>query len=93
MNEHIIILDYGSQYNQLIARRIREMNVYCTIEPPDISAAEVKKKKAERNYSFRRPCKCLREKRSENRPGNFQTRNSGYRYLLRHAINVQRSWR
>jgi len=45
MNEHIIILDYGSQYNQLIARRIREMNVYCTIEPPDISAAEVKKKK------------------------------------------------
>jgi len=45
MNEHIIILDYGSQYNQLIARRVREMNVYCTIESPDISAGEIKKKK------------------------------------------------
>jgi len=45
MNEHIIILDYGSQYNQLIARRVREMNVYCTIESPDISAVEIKKKK------------------------------------------------
>jgi len=45
MNEHIIILDYGSQYNQLIARRVREMNVYCTIESPDISACEIKKKK------------------------------------------------
>ena len=45
MNENIIILDYGSQYNQLIARRVREMNVYCTIEPPNISAAEIKKRK------------------------------------------------
>jgi len=45
MNEHIIIIDYGSQYNQLIARRVREMNIYCTIEPPDISVGEIKKKK------------------------------------------------
>jgi len=45
MNEHIIIIDYGSQYNQLIARRVREMNIYCTIESHDISAGEVKKKK------------------------------------------------
>ncbi|MCJ7771676.1 MAG: glutamine-hydrolyzing GMP synthase [Desulfobacterales bacterium] len=30
----IIIIDFGSQYNQLIARRVRESHVYCQIEPP-----------------------------------------------------------
>jgi GMP synthase (glutamine-hydrolysing) len=38
----IIILDYGSQYSQLIARRVRECNVYSELAPHDISAAKIK---------------------------------------------------
>jgi GMP synthase (glutamine-hydrolysing) len=43
----ILIIDFGSQYNQLIARRVRENHVYCQIEPPDISIAAIKALKPE----------------------------------------------
>ena len=33
MHETILIIDYGSQYTQLIARRLRELNVFCTVYP------------------------------------------------------------
>src|SRR5690606_2566449 len=33
MQEMILILDFGSQYTQLIARRVRELNIYCEIHP------------------------------------------------------------
>jgi GMP synthase (glutamine-hydrolysing) len=38
----ILIIDFGSQYNQLIARRVREHRVYCQIEPPTISLARIR---------------------------------------------------
>jgi GMP synthase (glutamine-hydrolysing) len=45
MNEQIILLDFGSQYTQVIARRIRECNVYSQILRYDTPAAEIAKLK------------------------------------------------
>ena len=41
-SEKVLILDFGSQYTQLIARRVREANVYSEICPFDISTEEIK---------------------------------------------------
>jgi hypothetical protein len=38
----ILIVDFGSQYNQLIARRVREHHVYCQIEPPDLPLEKIR---------------------------------------------------
>ncbi|HMV39074.1 glutamine-hydrolyzing GMP synthase [Plasticicumulans sp.] len=39
----ILILDFGAQYTQLIARRVREIGVYCEIHPWDVSDADVRR--------------------------------------------------
>ena len=44
-HELILILDFGSQYTQLIARRVREQGVYCEIHPFHLSAEEIAAKK------------------------------------------------
>lgn len=41
-SDWILILDYGSQYTQLIARRVRELNVYCEIHPFNKDLSELK---------------------------------------------------
>ena len=40
--DRILILDFGSQYTQLIARRVREAGVYCELHAFDMSESEIK---------------------------------------------------
>ncbi len=42
--ETLLIIDFGSQYNQLIARRVRESKVFCEIVPPDITVEKIRSK-------------------------------------------------
>ena len=46
MHSSLAILDFGSQYSQLIARRVRELNVYCEMLRCDIPAAELRQRGA-----------------------------------------------
>ena len=41
-HELVIVLDFGGQYNQLIARRVRECNVYCEVKPYTMPLEEIK---------------------------------------------------
>ena len=41
--ELVLVLDFGGQYNQLIARRVRECNVYCEVHPCTLSLDEIKR--------------------------------------------------
>src|SRR3546814_15008509 len=44
MHQRILILDYGSQVTQLIARRVRDIGVYCEIHPGDVDDAFISNK-------------------------------------------------
>ncbi|MGN0818261.1 MAG: glutamine-hydrolyzing GMP synthase [Candidatus Coproplasma sp.] len=41
-HQRVLILDFGGQYNQLIARRVRELNVFCDLLPCDMSLEKIK---------------------------------------------------
>jgi GMP synthase (glutamine-hydrolysing) len=45
LSHGILILDYGSQYTQLIARRVREARVYCEIHPPTVSVDWIRQRR------------------------------------------------
>ena len=40
--ELVLVIDFGGQYNQLIARRVRECNVYCEVHPHNLSIDKIK---------------------------------------------------
>lgn len=41
-HQKVLILDFGGQYNQLIARRVREQGVFCDLMPSEMSLEKIK---------------------------------------------------
>lgn len=41
-HQKVLVLDFGGQYNQLIARRVRDLKVYCDLKPCDMTAEEIR---------------------------------------------------
>ena len=50
--ERVVVLDFGSQYAQLIARRVREQHVYCEIVRHDITAETTHRDLTKRHHSL-----------------------------------------
>lgn len=71
-SEKILILDFGSQYAQLIARRVREQNVYCEIVRHNISAERVREIKPMGVILSGGPCSVYEENAPQCDPGIFR---------------------
>ena len=54
-HETVIVLDFGGQYNQLIARRVRENNVYCEIYSYKTDLSVIRAKNPKGHHFYRRP--------------------------------------
>ena len=59
--DKVLILDFGSQYTQLIARRVRECEIYSEIHPYDIDVEKGKVFVSKGDDFFWRTCQRLRE--------------------------------
>lgn len=62
--ELVIVIDFGGQYNQLVARRVRECNVYCEIYSYKTDIEKIKEMNPKGNYFNRWTKQLLRRRRT-----------------------------
>ena len=92
-HDRILILDYGSQFTQLIARRVREAHVYSEIHRPDRDADWVKAWNPRGIILSGGPNSVYESGAPDDRPGHPRTRHSGAWPLLRDAVALAPGWR
>lgn len=53
-HETVLVLDFGGQYNELIARRVRDLGVYCEVHPYKKALEKIKEPLPHRDHLYRR---------------------------------------
>ena len=87
--EIVAILDFGSQYTQLIARKVRELKVYCEIFPYNADVEKLKVLEPPGDNPLGRSAERHRGGCARVRPGHIPSWRADPRYLLRHPVDRQ----
>ena len=88
-DERVLVLDFGSQYAQLIARRVREQHVYCEIVRHDISAERIRELAPRGIILSGGPSSVYEAGAPAVRPRDLSAGHSRAGHLLRHAAGLR----
>ena len=91
--ETVVVLDFGSQFAQLIARRVRELDVYSELLPHDTPYAELERRGARAIILSGGPNSVYDDGRPAARPGDLERPDPGPRHLLRRPADGPRARR
>ena len=91
--EEVLVLDFGGQYSQLIARRIRECGVFSELLPHDTPLERIKERGPKGLVLSGRARLGLRRRRPGASQGAARSRDPGAGHLLRHAADGPRAGR
>ena len=83
--DEVVVLDYGGQYSQLIARRVRECGVYSELLPHHVGAEEVRRRRPKGLILSGGPASVYARRRAAARARAARAGHPRARHLLRHA--------
>ena len=83
--DEVVVLDFGGQYSQLIARRVRELGVFSELLPHSVGAEEVRRRRPKGLILSGGPASVYAEGAPRLDPALLELGHPGARHLLRHA--------